>query len=391
MMQCVVRTSCTGSYWGFCPSRMRCLARVALSIALGVLQPHSTWANPVRLKDLVSLEGVRDNQLIGYGIVVGLNQTGDRRQTVFTVQSLTNLLQQMGVQVNPSAIRVSNTAAVMVTATLPPFAQPGTKLDVTVAAMGDASNLQGGLLLLSNLRAADGNSYGIAQGPVVTGGFVAGAAGTKETKNHPTTGRIPSGATVERGSPSIAPKGSINLQLRYADFTTASRIADAVNKKFAEGGAEPALAANSALVRVNVPQAYLSNTVRFISDLESLVVNTDTAAKVVVNERTGTIVLGKQLRIGPVAILHGSLSIQIDTTFNVSQPAPFSQGQTAVTPQVGVAVKEEKAQSISLKDGATVEELVRALLAIGSTPRDIIAILQNLRSAGALDADLEVI
>jgi flagellar P-ring protein precursor FlgI len=349
-------------------------------------------ATPVRLKDLVSVEGVRDNQLIGYGIVVGLNQTGDRRQTVFSVQSLTNLLQQMGVQVNPAAIRVNNTAAVMVTANLPPFAQPGTRIDITVAAMGDASNLQGGLLLMTNLRAADGSSYAVAQGPVVTGGFVAGPAGTRETKNHPTTGRVPAGAIVERAAPSMAPREAVNLQLRYADFTTASRIADALNTRFGEGGEAAALAANSALVRVIVPAAYRSNPVRFLAEMEGVVVNTDIAAKVVVNERTGTIVLGKQLRISPVAILHGNLSIQVETSYNVSQPAPLSDtGRTVVTPQVGVSVKEEKAQSISLKEGATVEELVRALLAIGSTPRDIIAILQNLRSAGALDAELEVI
>jgi len=344
-----------------------------------------------RLKDLVSIEGVRENQLIGYGIVVGLNKTGDKRQTVFSAQSLTNLLLRMGVQVNPVALLVNNTAGVIVTATLPPFAQPGTKLDVTVAAIGDASNLQGGLLLLTSLKDADGNPFAVAQGAVVTGGFVAGAGGTKETKNHPTTGRVPSGALVERAAPSVAPRETVRLQLRYADFTTASRIAVALNKTFWSSGDPLALAENSGVVRVNVPSQYRGNTVGFLADLEAVTVESDRNAKIVVNERTGTVVLGKFVRIAPVAILQGNLSIQIETSYAVSQPAPFSQGQTMVTPQVGVGVKEEKAQSISLKEGATVEDLVRALLAIGSTPRDIIAILQNLRGAGALDADLEVI
>ena len=349
------------------------------------------WAAGTRIKDFASIEGVRDNQLIGYGVVVGLNATGDRRQTVFSAQTLTNLLQQMGVQVPPTAIRVNNTASVMVTATLPPFAQPGTKLDVTVSAIGDASNLQGGVLLLTNLRGADGQPYAAAQGPVVTGGFIAGGGGNKQTSNHPTTGRVPNGGSVERAAPSVAPKSEVRLQLHHADFTSANRISEAVNKRFASAGGPLATSENSALVRVRIPQEFSADPVRFISQLESVQVELDTTAKVVVNERTGTIVMGKQVTVSPVAIMHGNLSVQIETQFGVSQPEAFSKGTTEVVPQVGVGVKEEKARNLVLKEGATVEELVRALSSIGSTPRDIIAILQNLQAAGALEAQIEVI
>lgn len=342
-----------------------------------------------RLKDLVSLEGVRDNQLIGYGLVVGLNGTGDRRQTVFSAQSLANLLQQMGVSVSPSAMQVRNTAAVMLTATLPPFAQPGTKIDVTAGAIGDAANLQGGLLVLTSLRGIDGATYAIAQGPVITGGFVASKGGNSSTLNHPTVGRVPNGAIVERAAPSVTPTGKIKLQLHQADFTTASRIVAGVNQRF---GSPVATAENSGLVQVNMPADYTSRSIDFIAELEKISVDADQPARVVVNERTGTIVMGKEVKVSPVAIMHGALSVEIQTTFTVSQPQPFAQqGTTQVIPETKLGVNEEKAKNIVLQDGATVEQLVRALMSIGSTPRDIIAILQNLKSAGALNAELEVI
>ena len=353
-------------------------------------QAQTPAANVTRLKELVSVEGTRDNQLLGYGLVVGLAGTGDRRQTVFSAQSLTNLLARMGVTVSPTAIRVNNTAAVMVTATLPPFAQPGSRIDITAAAIGDCSNLQGGLLLLTSLRAADGQVYGVAQGPVVINGFaVKGGSGSSAAVNHPTVGRIPNGAIVERAAPSISPGMQIRLQLRQADFTTASRIAAAVNQKFAAGGARAARAENSALVSVAVPKDY--TPVEFLAELERVTVEADRPARVVINERTGTIVMGKEVRISPVAILHGNLTVEIQTNFLVSQPNPLAQGQTQVVPQTAVAVKEEKARNLVLKQGATVEDLVRALGSIGSTPRDVIAILQNLHKAGALEAELEVI
>jgi len=344
-----------------------------------------------RLKELAALEGVRENQLIGYGLVVGLAGTGDRRQTVFSAQSLTNLLERMGVSVPPTAIRVNNTAAVIVTATLPPFAQTGTRIDVTAAAIGDASNLQGGLLLLASLRGADGQVYAVAQGAVVTGGFVAGRGGNSQTVNHPTVGRVPSGAIVERAAPSVTPAKQIRFQLRRADFTTAARIAEAVNKKYLGEGKALAKAENSALVSVEVPESYASRAIDFIAELEKLQVETDLPARVVVNERTGTIVMGKEVRIAPVAVMHGNLTVEIQTSFAVSQPPPLSSGTTEVVPQVAVGIKEEKARNLVLKEGATVEELVRALSSIGATPRDVIAILQSLRGAGALEAELEVL
>jgi len=344
-----------------------------------------------RLKDLVDVEGVRDNPLLGYGLVVGLAGTGDKQQTVFTNQSLTNILQRMGVAVSPTAILVKNTAAVMVTATLPAFAQPGVHIDATVASTGDSSNLRGGILLLTSLRGADGQVYAVAQGPVVTGGFVAGRGGNSQTVNHPTVGRSPDGATVERAAPSIAPKSVVRLQLRQSDFTTSARIVDVVNRKFGSPASPPAHAENSGLVSVAIPPDFASRPAEFLAQLENLVVEADRPARVVINERTGTIVLGKEVRVAPVAILHGNLSVEVETVETVSQPNPLAQGATEVVPQTTVAAKEEKARTVILKQGATVEELVRALSAIGSTPRDIIAILQSLRSAGALEAEVVVI
>lgn len=366
---------------------MRHFPSLFLCVALGC--PYSLGA-ATRLKDLVSIEGVRDNQLVGYGIVVGLNGTGDKRQTIFSAQSLANMLEKMGVSVVATAIKVSNTAAVMVTATLPPFAQPGTKIDVTAAAIGDASNLQGGLLLMTSLRGANGQVYAVAQGPVVTGGFVAGRGGVSQTVNHPTVGLAPGSATVERLAPSIEPTTRVRLQLRNADFATSSRVAAVINKEFG-GEAAIARAENSALISIETPAAWKNRVTEFIADLEELKVEVDSVAKIVVNERTGTIVMGKEVRIAPVAILHGNLSVEIQTTVSVSQPGPLSTGTTEVVPQETLTAKDEPAKNVVLKQGATVEELVRALTAIGSTARDIIAILQNLRAAGAMNAELEVI
>ncbi len=343
-----------------------------------------------RLKELAAWEGVRENQLVGYGLVVGLAGTGDKRQTVFSAQTLANLLQKMGVSANSTAIQVRNVAAVVVTASLPAFAQPGARIDATAAAIGDASNLQGGLLVMTPLKGVDGEVYAIAQGPVVTGGFVAGRGGNTQTLNHPTVGRLPGGATVERPSPAPRLGPQLRLQLRHADFTTAARIAEAVNRKFSPG-APVAHAENSALVIIDAPAGYQSKITEFIAAVENLALEADRSARVVINERTGTIVMGKQVRIAPVAVMHGALTVEVQTSYAVSQPATLAAGSTEVVPQVGVTAKEEKAKNLVLKQGATVEELVRALASIGSTPRDIIAILQNLRAAGALEAEVEVI
>jgi len=387
-MPSAVRSSCTACYSDcFLFSLMRNYLTAVLIAALLVAMP----ASGTRLKDLVAIEGVRENQLIGYGLVVGLAGTGDRRQTMFSAQSLTNILERMGVSVPATAIRVNNTAAVMVTATLPAFAQPGMRIDTTAAAIGDCSNLQGGILLLTSLRGADGQVYAIAQGPVVTGGFAAGRGGAAQTVNHPTVGRSPSGAIVERAAPSLEPRGVVRLQLQHSDFTTSSRIVEAINRKFAVSS-PPARAENAGLVSITIPPEYSSRATEFIAELENVSVDADRPARVVVNERTGTIVLGKDVRIAPVAILHGNLSVEIQTNLAVSQPAPLSpQGTTQVVPQTNVTATQQQARNVVLKQGATVEELVRALAAIGSTPRDVIAILQNLKSCGALEADLEVI
>jgi flagellar P-ring protein FlgI len=371
---------------------MRTIPRAVLvtALLLGFAGSPRSYA-ATRLKDLASIEGIRENQLVGYGVVVGLAKTGDKRQTVFSAQSLTNVLQRMGVSVPPTAILVNNTAAVMVTGTLPAFAQPGTKMDVTVGAMGDATSLQGGLLILTSLRGLDGNVYAVAQGPVVTGGFIAGRSGTSSTLNHPTVGRIPNGAFVERGAPSQAPTSTVRLQLQRSDFTTAARVAEAVNRHFAASGEPLARADNPALVSVNIPAGFAQRPVEFIAEMERLTIDQDRAARVVINERTGTIVMGKEVRISPVAVMHGNLTVEIQTQFIVSQPAPLSTGTTEIVPDIGVGIKEEKTRNLVLKQGATVEELVRGLNSIGSTARDIIAILQNLRAAGALEAELEVI
>ncbi|MBS1856933.1 MAG: flagellar basal body P-ring protein FlgI [Acidobacteria bacterium] len=352
----------------------------------------AAWAIPspcaTRLKDIVSLEGVRDNQLMGYGLVVGLAGTGDRRQTLFSAQSLTNLLERMGLSVPAMALQVKNTAAVMVTSTLPPFGQPGSRIDVTAAAIGDAPSLQGGILLMTGLKGPDGQVYAVAQGPLVLGGYAAGNGMTTQVVNHPTVGRIPNGAIIERPSPAVNPGVSLHLQLQRADYTTASRVEKVLNEKFGD----VAHADNAGVVTVVLPAGYRNKSADFIAELEKLTVEQDHEAKIVVNERTGTIVMGKDVHIAPVALMQGNLTVEIQTTFGVSQPNAFTTGGTTqVVPQTTVGARQEPTRNVVLKQGATVEELVRALTAIGSSPRDIIAILQNLKSAGALEAVLEVI
>jgi flagellar P-ring protein precursor FlgI len=353
-----------------------------------VLFAASLAGASVRIKDLASIEGVRENQLLGYGLVVGLNGTGDRQQTVFSIQSLSNVLRRMGVNVDPIGLRINNIAAVMVTATLPPFATPGVKFDVTVSSIGDARSLQGGTLLLTALKAANGETYAAAQGPLSIGGFTAGRGGANVQVNHPTVGRVPQGALVEREAPSIRPDpNGFRLQLRQADFATASRMKDALLIEFPEAQIQ---AESSGTLRIAMPESYVDEPVAFLARLGAVEIETDRPARVTLNERTGTVVIGSQVRIAPVAILHGSLTVQIVTDFIVSQPTGFSAGQTTVVPQSTVQVNEEAANQGMIPAGATVEELVQALTAIGSTPRDIIAIMQSIAAAGALEAELQV-
>ncbi|MGP8247637.1 MAG: flagellar basal body P-ring protein FlgI [Bryobacteraceae bacterium] len=341
-----------------------------------------------RLKELVSLEGVRDNQLLGYGLVVGLAGTGDRQQTLFPTQSLANMLERMGLTINPTTIQVKNTAAVMVTATLPPFAQPGSRIDATIAAIGDAPSLQGGILLMTGLKGPDNQVFAVAQGPLILGGFVAGGGANAKTVNHPTVGRIPNGAIVERAAPSIPLGNIVKLQLERADFTNATRVAEALNKRFGK----VAHADSAALVTVTLPAEFRNDSTGFVAELERLTVEVDRTAEIVVNERTGTIIMGKDVRIAPVAILQGSLTVEIETTMQVSQPTSFGAGSTTqVVPKVAVGASQQPVRNVMLKQGATVEELVQALTSIGSSPRDIISILQNLKDAGAIEAELKVI
>jgi flagellar P-ring protein precursor FlgI len=352
------------------------------------------WWQPVsassRIKDVAHFTGVRNNSLTGYGLVVGLKGTGDKQQTVFTQQTLKNLLDRFGLNLDNQVIRVQNIAAVVVTADLPAFERSGSKIDVTVSSIGDAASLQGGVLMQTPLQGADGNVYAVAQGALVLGGFSAGNDATGVTVNHPTVGRIANGATVERqvvtGLPQIVV--TLDLELDRTDFTNVGRVAQAVNNAFGETLASPL---DGRSVRLSLPLDYRRRPVEFIAAVEAVSVDMDSKAKVVVNERTGTVIIGSDVTISPVSISHGNLSIQIETQFNVSQPQPLSQGQTTVTPDQKVKAQEQKSNFVTLGKNATVEDLIRALNALGVTPRDTIAILEALKSAGALQAELEVI
>lgn len=342
-----------------------------------------------RIKDIASFEGVRENQLVGYGLVVGLNGTGDRRQTFFSTQTLTNMLERSGLTVQPDQIRVKNIAAVMVTAVLPPFIRKGSRIDVTVSSIGDAENVQGGVLIMTPLKAANGEIYVSAQGQLALGGFSASAGGSRVQTNHPTVGRVPNGGIVEREVlVDLTGKTQLNLVLHNSDFTSASRAVRVINESV---GREVAAALDGRTIAIKIPPEYASRIVEFMSLVENAKVDVDAPARVVVNERTGTIVLGKEVKISPVSIIHGSLSLQVGTILEVSQPAPFSQGKTAVVPQTTVTAQEDKARAVTLREGASVEEVVRALNSIGASPRDIIAILQAIKASGGLQAELEII
>src|SRR5271154_1674263 len=345
-----------------------------------------------RLKDLTTVEGIRDNQLIGYGLVVGLAGTGDKQQTIFSVQTLANMLQRMGVNIQSqiTTIQVRNIAAVFVTATLPPFSRPGVELDVTVSSIGDAKSLYGGTLLLTPLSAPDGQVYAVAQGELVLGGYSAGGGANSKVVNHPNVGRIPMGALVERDSSvNLTKFTSVSLLLRDEDFDTAKDVASVIN---AELGNAAARVVDSRRIEIaDVHAAGGTDLPGLMSRIGGLPVHTKPVARVVVNERTGTLVLGGNVTIGPCAILHGNLSIEVTTELQVSQPGPFSNGTTAVVPQTQVRAQESPLQVLQLKEGATVEELVRGLQTIGASARDVVAILQAIRAAGALNSDLEVL
>jgi flagellar P-ring protein precursor FlgI len=363
--------------------------KIICFLAIILLLPHT--ASATRIKDIAAFDGVRDNQLIGYGLVVGLNGSGDSDQTKFPVQTLTNLLERSGVTTRRTDITVKNLAAVMVTATLPPMSKQGTRIDVLVSSMGDAKSLAGGTLLMTPLKGADGQVYAVAQGAVSTSSFSYGGQGSSTQKNHPTAGRVPEGALVERELPyALADRSQLRLNLNQPDFTTASRMAAAINKSFQ---APVAVCGDPGSVLLTIPAKYQGNTVEFAAVLESLEVQPDMPAKVVLNERTGTIVIGSSVRISTVAVAHGNLTLTIKETPEVSQPAPFSKrGETVVVPRTDIKVKEDKGGGLTiLREGASIGDVVKALNAIGVTPRDLIGIMQAIKAAGALQGELTII
>ena len=346
-------------------------------------------AHAVRIKELVEIEGVRQNQLVGYGLVVGLDGTGDSKDSEFTIQSMASLLEKMGMTVETKDIEVENVAAVIVTADLRPFARAGSRIDVLVSSIGDAENLQGGTLLLTPLRAANGDVYVVAQGPVSTGGFSAEGAGGKVQKNFPTVGRVVGGGLIEKNGPSgFKNRRTLSLALHNPDFTTASRVAEAINGALNDHCVQTQ---DSGTIHVRIPERFSGDIVRLVTLIEGLNIIPDTIAKVVVNERTGTVVMGEDVRISTVAIAHGNLSIEVKETPSVSQPLPFSEGETVVTPGTQILVTEEKSKVFLLESGVSIGKVVRALNALGVSPRDLIAILQGIKAANALPAKLEII
>jgi len=344
----------------------------------------------VLLRDITSIAGVRDNPLIGYGIVVGLHGTGDTQQTMFTNQTLANVMQRMGVQITPGTIRVANVAAVFVTASLPAFSRPGMKVDVTVSSIGDAKSLAGGVLLLTPLRAPDGEVYAAAQGPLTLGGYSAGSNGNTKEVNHSTVGRVPEGGTVERDAAlELSRFTTVSLILQDPDFTASKDIAASINQEFSKDVATPV---DSRRIDVDVARAGAASVPDLISRVQNLSISFHPPAKVVINERTGTIVMGGDVKLSPVSILHGSLTIEVTTKLMVSQPPPLSKsGETAVVPDKTVQTKEAPVGHIELGEGARVEELINGLRAIGATAHDVVSILQAIKAAGGLRAELEVI
>ena len=362
-------------------------AATAIGFAVATLCAPAASAGS-RLKDIVDIEGVRDNQLVGYGLVVGLNGTGDSlRNSPFTKQSLESMLERLGVNTRDQNLNTKNVAAVMVTGNLPPFATNGSRVDVSTSSLGDASSLSGGILLVTPLLGADGKIYAVAQGPVAAGGFAAsGDSGTAVIRNVPTIGRIPNGALVEREVHfNLAAQSELRLSLRNPDFTTARRIAAVINAYI---GADAATATDPGTVRLIRPP--YTDMTTLLSEIEGLVVEPDQGAKIVIDEASGVIVMGEAVKVSTVAIAQGNLTIQISEQPAVSQPAPLSQGQTAVVPQSGVEVLEDGTGLAVINGGVPLKDLVDGLNTLGVTPRDMISILQALKAAGALQADIEL-
>lgn len=368
------------------------LFALAALCAVGLLFPRP--ASATRVLELCDIAGVRPNQVIGYGLVVGLNNTGDLGQARFTLQSTAAMLRRLGATVDPRTIRTRNAAAVMVTATLPSSANPGTRIDVNVSSLGNARSLLGGTLLQTPLYGADRQVYAVAQGPVLLGGFgAAGASGSSVTRNHLTAGRVPEGGIVERRVPGngVPQNGPLTLSLRQPSFITAERIVSAIRGEFGDESAE---ATDSGTVRITVPDDFQDNRVGLLARIQVLDVEPEIRARVVIDERTGTIVMGGAVRIREVAIAQGGLTVRVTEAPAVSQPNALAEGNTAVVPQTGVEAESEGGAANGpfrrVSDTATLEDVVQALNALGARPRDLIAIFEALRTAGALSAEIEV-
>ncbi len=371
----------------------RLLFRVAIVALLCAGWAAADETHKVLIRDVATVEGVRENSLVGYGLVAGLKGTGDKQQTYFTIQTLASILARMGVQI-PAAVlqttvQVKNVAAVFVTASLPPFSRPGIHLDVMVSSIGDARSLEGGLLLLTPLYAADGQIFAAAQGPLVVGGYTVGSASNSRQVNHPTVARVPGGALVERDSSlSLIGLDHLSLLLSDASFSTAEEVASVINH---EWSTPMATVIDSRRIEIKLSEAASSSVPALLARIENLEIEVRRRAKVVVNERTGTVVLGKDVHLGAVSILHGNFSIEVTTSYAVSQPNALATGQTEVVPETKIKAGDAPARNVQLSEGASVEELVTRLQAIGATARDVISILQAIKAAGALEAELEVI
>ncbi|HLP98523.1 MAG TPA: flagellar basal body P-ring protein FlgI [Sideroxyarcus sp.] len=362
------------------------------SIVFALLLLVSCGAAAERVKDLASVLGVRDNQLLGYGLVVGLDGSGDQTtQTPFTVQSTITMLAQMGVTLPPgTSLQLKNVAAVTVTAVLPPFSRPGQSIDVTVSSIGNAKSLRGGTLIMTPLKGADGQVYAMAQGNLLVSGAGAAAGGSKTVVNHLSVGRIPSGATVERSVPTAVGQGEyVHLELATADFTTATRLADTINREVSPD-AEIAQALDSRTVQIRAPEG--NARVAFISRIENLTLDAASgSAKVIINARTGSVVMNQKVTLDDCAVAHGNLTVVVNADNAVSQPAPFAQGDTAAVSNATIDIKAAPGNLLHLKRGVALGDVIKALNSIGATPQDMLAILQAMKSAGALRAELEVI
>ena len=372
------------------PRRFRLISALLVASLAWLVEPHAAAAISSRIKDVADFEGVRDNMLVGYGLVVGLNGTGDTlRNSAFTQESLTAMLDRLGVATRGGKLNTKNVAAVMVTATLPPFSRQGSRVDVSVSALGDAKSLNGGILLVTPLMGADGEIYAVGQGALTTGGFEAGGQAEKVTRGVPTSGRIPSGAIVEREIEfALAQLKNVTLALRNPDFTTAARIATAINRW---SKATSAQATDPATVVLTVPANYQDRIASLMSDVEQLRIDPDQPARILVDETKGIIVIGENVRISTVAVAQGNLTVRVTETPQVSQPAPLSNGQTVVTPQTNVQVDDQNGRRIAVLSGSvTLQDLVDGLNTMGVGPRDMIGIIQAIKAAGALQAEIEV-